>query len=277
MFRTLFFWPARGSNRAFHRFALGVLVQALLVAGCGNPVSAQMRRAIVESANSSQASTRVTLPGVAARLRQHRHLTIVAFGSSSTEGIGASSPAHSYPALLQRDLQQMLGPKNEVTVINRGIGGQDADDMLARLDRDVLAAKPDLVIWQTGTNDPLRDVPLSRFIEETRDVIQRMKATGIEVILMEPQDCRMLRALPVSQAYREAVRSLGEQMNVPVIRRFDLVKSWLAAGEVTEAQLMSPDGLHMADEGYARLAAEVARELVADADLLARRLAVVAR
>jgi acyl-CoA thioesterase I len=34
---------------------------------------------------------------------------------------------------------------------------------------------------------------------------------------------------------------------------------------VTEAQLMAPDGLHMADEGYERLAAEVARELVAEA------------
>jgi len=133
------------------------------------------------------------------------------------------------------------------------------------------------VIWQTGTNDPLRDVPLSRFIEETRDVIRRMKAAGIEVVLMEPQDCRMLRAMPVSQAYRDAVRSLGEQMNVPVIRRADLIKSWLATGKVTEAQLMAPDGLHMADEGYARLAAEVARELVADAHLPAQHLAVIAR
>lgn len=162
-------------------------------------------------------------------------------------------------------------------MINRGIGGQDADDMLARLDRDVLAAKPDLVIWQTGTNDPLRDVPLSRFIEETRDVIRRMKAAGIEVILMEPQDCRMMRALPVSQAYREAVRSIGQEMNIPVIRRYDLIKSWLAGGDVTEAQLMAADGLHMADEGYARLAAEVARELVADAHLPAQRLTVIAR
>ena len=103
-----------------------------------------MRRAIVESANSFQASTRVTLPGVAARLRQHRRLTIVASGSSSTEGIGASNSAHSYPALLQRDLQQMLGPKDEVTVINRGIGGQDADDMLARLEGKSLLRSP---IW----------------------------------------------------------------------------------------------------------------------------------
>ncbi len=236
-----------------------------------------MRPAIAESANSVQTGTPVTLPALAAGLRQRRRLTIVAFGSSSTQGVGASSPAHSYPALLQRDLQQMLGPKDEVTVINRGIGGEDADDMLARLGRDVLAVKPDLVIWQTGSNDPMRNVPLSRFIEETRDGIRQMQAAGIEVVLMEPQDCRILRALPLAISYRNAVRSLGEQMKVPVVRRYDLIKSWLAAGNVTEADLMAPDGLHMSDEGYARLAAEVASELVADARLSAQRLAVMAR
>jgi len=77
-----------------------------------------------------------------------------------------------------------------------------------------------------------------------------------------------MRTIPVSNAYRDAVRSIGQEMNVPIIRRYDLMRSWLASGKVTEAQLMAPDGLHMADEGYARLAAEIARELVGDAHLL---------
>jgi acyl-CoA thioesterase I len=86
-----------------------------------------------------------------------------------------------------------------------------------------------------------------------------------------------LRAKPGSQAYRDAVRSIGEEMSVPVIRRYDLIQSWLAGGKVTEAQLMASDGIHMADEGYARLAAEIARELISDARLPAKPLPVVAR
>jgi acyl-CoA thioesterase-1 len=218
------------------------------------------------STDSSPVATETAaLPHVAARLDHREPLTIVAFGSSSTEGVGASSPAHAYPARLQDDLQAALPAGETVSVVNRGIGGEDADDMLGRLARDVIAAKPDLVIWQTGTNDPLRKLPLDRFEAETRDGIQRMRAAGIDVVLMEQQDCRMMRATPGALDYRDAVRRIGAAMAVPVVRRYDLIHRWLGDGSATEAQLMAPDGLHMADAGYERLAAEVASELLDEA------------
>jgi lysophospholipase L1-like esterase len=215
----------------------------------------------------SPRTRKAALPRLAARFRKSQGLMIIAFGSSSTQGVGASSPAHAYPALLEDDLRRMLGPGATIKVVNRGVGGEDADDMLTRLSRDVLSQKPDLVIWQTGSNDPLRKVPLERFVEETREGIRQMRAAGIEVMLMEPQDCKLMRRTPGAGGYRDAVRAIGEEMGVPVIRRFNLMKAWLAEGALTEAQLMSPDGLHMADQGYARLAAEVAREIMADAGL----------
>lgn len=217
------------------------------------------------AAIAADRTDKAALPHVAARLAQHEPLTIIAFGSSSTEGVGASSPDHAYPARLQVDLAALVPTGEKVTVVNRGIGGEDADDMMIRLTRDVVPAKPDLVIWQTGTNDPLRKLPLDRFVTLTRAGIGQMRAAGIDVVLMEPQDCRMMRATPGAFAYLDAVRRIGAEMAVPVVRRYDLIRRWLADGTVTEAQLMAPDGLHMADEGYERLAAEVARELVADA------------
>ena len=204
--------------------------------------------------------TRLTLPHVAQRLARAAPLRIVAFGSSSTEGVGASSAAATYPNRLKAWLQGRL--QERVDVVNAGIGGEDADDMMIRLARDVVPAKPDLVIWQTGTNDPLRKLPLDRFIAETRAGILQMRMAGIDVVLMEPQDCRMMRATPGAFAYLDAVRQIGADLRVPVVRRYDMIHRWLADGTVTETQLMAPDGLHMADEGYARLAAEVARELV---------------
>jgi acyl-CoA thioesterase-1 len=217
------------------------------------------------AAIAADMTDKAALPHVAARLSRHEPLTIVAFGSSSTEGIGASSPAHAYPARLQVDLAALVPAGERVTVINRGIGGEDVDDMMARLSRDVVAAKPDLVIWQTGTNDPLRKLPLDRFVALTRTGILRMRAAGIDVVLMEPQDCRMLRATPGAFAYLDAVRRIGAEMGVPVVRRYDMIHRWLADGTITEAQLMAADGLHMADAGYERLAAEVARDLMAAA------------
>jgi acyl-CoA thioesterase-1 len=203
------------------------------------------------------------LPHVERRLEQGQILHIVAFGSSSTEGIGASSKAANYPNQLQDDLAGILPQNKAVVVINRGIGGEDVDDMMRRLP-EIVAEKPDLVIWQTGSNDPLRNVPLDRFIALTRVGISRMQAAGIDVMLMGPQLCRRLNANATTNQFRDALRAIGEQMGVPVIRRYSLMRDWLVRKELTDAQLLSPDGLHMADGGYARLAKVIAREILRD-------------
>ncbi len=203
------------------------------------------------------------LPRVARILAAGMPLKIVAFGSSSTEGIGASSPAASYPSQLERELVERL-PDARPEVINRGVGGQDADEMSARLPA-VLAEHPDLVIWQTGSNDPLRGVPLERFEAETRAGIVAIRQTGADVMLMEPQLCRRLTAQSNADRYRDALRRIGDGMNVPVIRRYDLMQSWLDKGILTPAQMLSADGLHMADAGYALLAKNVAERIIAAA------------
>jgi lysophospholipase L1-like esterase len=63
----------------------------------------------------------------------HQPMRIVAFGSSSTEGIGASAVSKSYPSLLPGELQQLLPNEPLASVINRGIGGDDINDMMRRL------------------------------------------------------------------------------------------------------------------------------------------------
>ena len=185
-------------------------------------------------------------------------LHIIAFGSSSTEGVGASNPSAAYPAQLQRVLSQALPKGMSAEVVNSGIGGQDVDDMLARLQADVLARKPDIVIWQTGSNDPLRQVPIERFEAKTREGIEAMQQRRIAVILMEPQWCPLLQSTPSADRFREAVRRIGGDLGVPVIRRFDLMQEWIADGRLTRTQMLAPDGLHMSDGGYAQLAADVA-------------------
>ena len=194
-------------------------------------------------------------------------LRVVAFGSSSTEGVGASAPSASYPAQLQAVLSRLLPKGKTVEVINRGIGGQDVDDMMQRLQADVLAPKPDVVIWQTGSNDALRHVPVERFEAETRDGIRAMQKAGADVILMEPQWCPTLEHSGNADIFRAAVRRIGEELNVVVIRRSDMMHKWIADGRMTRAQMLAPDGLHMADVGYAQLARDIAPEVLKAASL----------
>ena len=189
-------------------------------------------------------------------------LRIIAFGSSSTQGVGASTPAASYPAQLQLVLSRTLPKGVSVEVVNSGIGGQDVDDMMARLQADVLARKPDIVIWQTGSNDPLRQVPINRFEAKTREGVRTMRDHGIAVILMEPQWCPLLNQAPGAERFRAVVRQVGQDMAVPVIRRFDIMQKWVSDGRVTKADMLAPDGLHMRDHGYALLAQDVAAEVL---------------
>ena len=62
----------------------------------------------------------------------------------------------TYPSRLEVELKALL-PGLPITVLNRGVNGEDAREMLARFDADVFAEKPDLVLWQVGSNSVLRD------------------------------------------------------------------------------------------------------------------------
>jgi acyl-CoA thioesterase-1 len=204
----------------------------------------------------------LALPRVAGLLASGRPIRIVAFGSSSTEGAGATSRAAAYPARLETELNRALANTSTVSVLNHGIGGEHAEDMLARLERDVLAAKPDLVIWQTGSNDPLRGVPLARFTELTRLGLERMRAAGIDVMLMEPQWCPALEAAAGADLYRDALRLMGAELRVPVIRRTDLMRRWVEDKRIPMERLLAADGLHMTDASYELLAADMAKDVL---------------
>lgn len=206
------------------------------------------------------------LPHVAKQIAAGEPLRIVAFGSSSTEGVGASSPAASYPSRLEVALKGALPHlAGGVTVLNRGIGGEHTDDMLRRLDRDVLSSNAQLVIWQTGSNDALRGVTLEHFREATIATVQKIQEAGIDVVLMEPQWCPKFDATPGAYRFRDAVREIGDELGVPVIRRSELMRDWIAEAKLTKKQLFSADGLHMADGGYALLARAAADEILRDA------------
>jgi acyl-CoA thioesterase-1 len=127
-------------------------MRALLSATCVAMLllSAAVPAAAVHPALRCTAPTGVTrfkvaMPNTARAIRRGEALIIVAIGSSSTEGIGASDQAHTYPVLLAEELRRRW-PHLAVTVVNKGVGGETAEQMLARFTRDVLPYRPQLVI-----------------------------------------------------------------------------------------------------------------------------------
>jgi lysophospholipase L1-like esterase len=187
------------------------------------------------------------------RLVEGQPLTIVAIGSSSTAGAGASSPAATYPSRLAVDLRARL-PGREIIVLNRGVNGEETTNMMARFSTDVLAAHPQLVLWQIGTNSVLRDHPLSPHAVRLHDGIEQLKAAGADVVLIDPQFAPAVLAKSETQGMVEQIALAAKEENVDLFQRFAVMRNWHDVQHLSFDAFVSPDRLHMNDWSYACIA-----------------------
>jgi lysophospholipase L1-like esterase len=192
-----------------------------------------------------------SLPHVAGKLAAGQPVEIVAFGSSSTAGYGASSPEFNYPNRLAAQLRRRY-PTVDITVVNRGKGGEDAQEMLKRLQTEVIDMKPDLVIWQVGTNAVLRNLDPGETEQLVEDGITRIQAAGADVVLVDPQYSPRVneRAESAGKMVR-LLRKAAEIRHVGIFPRFEVMRDWHEKQAIPIDNFLISDGLHMSDWGYA--------------------------
>ncbi len=178
---------------------------------------------------------------------------IIALGSSSTAGAGASSPAASYPSRLAVELAEKF-PNHPFTVLNRGVNGEEAKEMLARLETGVIAEKPDLILWQVGTNAVLRDYALPSTFSLIDQGVARLKATGADVVLIDPQFAPKVIAKPATANMVDLLALKAKQYNVNVFQRFAVMRYWRRSQGIPFETFISSDQLHMNDWSYACVA-----------------------
>ena len=239
-------WPAAGT--------LALLSLAILVL---SPVGARAQQACVapaEAMNLEQAPTHVRL-----RIAQGRPLKIVAIGSSSTFGAGASSPDASYPSRLEDELKARL-PGLPVTVLNKGINGEEANQMVARFAADVIDEAPDLVLWQLGSNSVLRDHPTPAAL--IHQGIEELKKNGAEVILINPQYAPRIIAKPEAEHAVDVITATARDEEVGLFNRFAVMRHWRETEKLPFEQFVTTDGLHMNDWGYACVAKLLAEAIL---------------
>jgi acyl-CoA thioesterase I len=189
-------------------------------------------------------------------------LDILAIGSSSTEGIGATSPANAYPAKLEEELEKRTGVDFDVK--NAGIGGELAARTLERLKSALKSGWARLVIWQVGTNDAIVGVDEALFRATVKAGIAAARTAGIPLMLVDPQFTLKSPDTARYERFVKMVDDIGAADHVPVLSRYAMMKSWGAKGAKTLGSLLSRDGLHMSDLGYRCLAHALA-EAIEDA------------
>jgi lysophospholipase L1-like esterase len=200
------------------------------------------------------------LPVASKLLADGKPIVIVAFGSSSTEGTGATNPDLAYPKQLERMLRIAL-PKSSVTVLNRGIGGQTIDAMLDRIERDILSVQPAAVVWQAGANDAMGKADPTHFSALLESGVRRIVSSGIDVVLMDNQMApRIIRADPESHYELPMIRA-ARAPHVSLFSRMGLMREWHEV-DPTSYDMIGPDELHHTDRGYACLAEALNRAIV---------------
>ena len=201
------------------------------------------------------------LPHLRAAVAAQTEGLIVALGSSSTEGVKASDSAHTYPAILQGALNKAL-PSAHIAVINRGIGGQDAPEELARLDIDAIATRPQVVIWQVGANGAMRNADPVVFHSMVEEGVDRLVKAGIDVILMDNQRSPKLLAAVEDIILEDELRQVAQETGVSLFSRSHLMDAWSDEG-AKPGLFIASDGLHHNDLGYLCVSQTLARQIAA--------------
>ena len=232
-------------------FALVVAV-SLVVALLATAACVTDRPAHVRPSSSDTAGARM-LPA-----ERGAAIVYVALGDSTVEGVGATSRARNYVSRLHERLRAVY-PAARVT--NLGVGGATSADVRTRqLDR-AIELRPDLVTLAIGPNDITTEVPPAAYEQNLEMILGRLRReTGAVVVVNLIPDLAVTPRFRGSQ-HREAVGRLTIAFNEALERKSrahgaELVDLFAASRREVplRPELMSADGYHPSDAGYARWA-----------------------
>jgi acyl-CoA thioesterase-1 len=214
-------------------------------------------------APTADISTPGALPRLTAALENKKIVRVLAIGSSSTVGVGATSRRHGYPAQLEQILEKVFAGVS-IEIINRGVSGEVASTTADRLKLVVATEKPDLVLWQVGTNDALARVPVADFVDTLKNTLQWLKEHQIDTVLVGLQYTPRAVKDDHYTAIRTALREVAVSQNVLLVRRFEAMRF---IEQASESSLLSTDDLHLDDLGYHCMAEHIARAVVVNSFL----------
>ena len=190
----------------------------------------------------------VAWPSPYAKVRDldSRGANLIAFGDSLTAGYGAQ-PGEDYPSRLSA----LLG----APVINAGVSGDTTASALARVDNDVLARDPRLVLVGLGGNDFLGGVPIATTEANLREIVRKVEGAGAMVVLLG------FRFPSLTADYESMYERVAKEEGCLLVPR-------ILRGILNDASMKS-DAIHPNARGYALMAERVAgpcKKLIARAD-----------
>jgi acyl-CoA thioesterase-1 len=198
------------------------------------------------------------LPALAAALKAKRPVTIIAIGGAGTAGTAAADPAHdAYPRRLEDTLRRRH-PGVPITVVNKGVPRQTAQEMVDRFATDVYPLSPTLVIWETGTVDAVRDTDVEAFGDALQAGLDALHEHKFDIILVNMQYSRSTATVINFEPYLEAMEQRADVEDIYLFRRFEMMRYWSENGVFDFSDVPRDRRAALASQVYACLAERLA-------------------
>ena len=138
-------------------------------------------------------------------------------------------------------------------MLNRGKGGEDAPEMMRRLQTEVIDMKPDMVIWQVGTNAVLRNLDVAETAKLVEDGVARIQAAQAATSCWSIRNIRRAstRSAENNGKMIKVLNRVAELRKVGIFPRFEVMRDWHEKQSIPIETFVIADGLHMNDWGYA--------------------------
>ena len=192
-------------------------------------------------------------------------VTGLALGLGNAPRQGELMPSDAaFPLQMSKDLQQAI-PGLTVTVTVKGGRGMLATDMLDIIRTELAAHKYQLVIWQTGTVEAVRNVPAGAFYQTLSDGSAAIAEAGADLVLVDPQFSRFLHANTDMDAYAQALQQIAAQPGVVLFHRFELMRYWSNEGQIDLERTVKAQRVKTVETLHACLGASLAQLVIASA------------
>jgi lysophospholipase L1-like esterase len=181
-------------------------------------------------------------------------IRVVFFGDSITQaGVGPSGYITRLKTMMPADQFELIGA---------GIGGNKIYDLFLRMDDDVIAKKPDVVVVWVGVNDVWHKASYGtgtdpdKFVKFYEAVIKKLQAANARVVLCTPAAIGEKTDMSNQQdgdlnQYSQLIRDLAKRQNLPLV---DLRKAFLEYNlknnpENKDRGILTTDRVHLNDAG----------------------------
>ncbi|MDE6273662.1 MAG: SGNH/GDSL hydrolase family protein [Clostridiales bacterium] len=162
---------------------------------------------------------------------------------------------------------RLLYPDKDLQFVNRGVGGDRTEHLVARLNEDVIAETPDVVILQIGINDAWHRfidgtvVSPEKFRENYEQIVTAIKCTGAKLIIVQPYVLNMgdkARLRPFVNEFNAIIREIADE-DADAFIPMDEIFTGLARD--TGADQFAEDGVHPTHRGCRYIADRIILKL----------------